>query len=413
MDLLTRFELRKIIRKKSFLAGIVILVVASIFITFVSVSSESLSDETGKDLTGLSAISLRKQYDHKLAGAMSTDKMAAVIERYHDMRKDPKNLNEKTKEITDEAYHKYQAKDDMILNLMRSAFSPLKEYNFYMIDSLSPEDASAFYAKRMNKVNEYLDMDYTYGNYSREDKAYYQNMNERIPTPFKLDYSKGWEILFWNSGGIMLAIVFIMCVCVSPLFAGEYQSGADSIILSSRYGRSKVIVAKLKASFLFTTGLFLFGILFYTLLTLGIYGFSGWDASLQTVHLTAPFPLTIFQTYLWTLLIGYLACLMMMSVTLLLSARMKSPFSVIIWSTVLLFVPMFIPYSKSSRLFNHLIQLLPNKMLNSFEALTHYELYHIFGQMIPQHMVMTVLALLVTILLLPFVYRGFRNHQVT
>lgn len=52
------------------------------------------------------------------------------------------------------------------------AFNPSGEYGYDIIDRLKPSDAKAFYQKRMEKVNQYLNDDYSYGNYSAEEKAF-------------------------------------------------------------------------------------------------------------------------------------------------------------------------------------------------------------------------------------------------
>lgn len=416
MNLLTQFELRKMIRRKSTLAGIAILLIGAVLLALSAVSAENWTDEAGKEITGLSAISLSKMQTHQEAGELATEKIQAAIERYHAVRNQPLNLNASPNgselDLSDEAYGQYEQKDYEILSLIREAYSPQNAYDYYVINKLTAADASNFYQKRLDKVNEYLNTDYTYGNYSVKDKAYYLEMNEEVSVPLTFDYTDGWENVLTNLWLIIFAVSFIICTCVSPVFSGEYQTGADSIILSSRYGRSKVIAAKLMASAILSTGLFVIGVLFFTMLLLGIYGFHGWNSSLQIIQFRAPFPLTVIETYFLSVLIGYLACLMVMAITLLLSAKMKSPFSVMVCSAILLFGPMFIPYSKSSRLFNHLVNLFPIKMMNGYSSFSHYELYHVFGYLIPEPYFMGGTAVIVSVILLPFAYRSFKTHQV-
>lgn len=397
-------------RRKSFYAGITVLVFVAIFLASVEGTNAWITAEDGKDLYGIAAIQLRKEYNRQLAGPLTVEKVADAIERYHKTRNDPKNLDQG--EFTNEAYAKYAVKDQQIHNLIRFAFSPVREYDHYIIDKLSPNDATAFYQKRMDKVNEYLNFEYSYGNYSAEDKSFFMKMNESIPVPFQMDYVTGWEKVLQNMLGIFLISAFVIAICLAPVFAGEYQSGADSIILSSRYGRNKVIFAKLKASLIVSLGLIALALTTYTLLLLGICGFDGGSASVQIVDLMAPVPYTVFQTYLWTILIGGLACLLVGAVTLWLSSRMNTPFSVIIIVVILILGPLFIPSSKSSRFFNHMMDLLPSNMMDSFRKVTNYEVFHIFGQLIPEYKVMVGVAVIVIIMLLPFAYQGFKKRQV-
>ncbi|MFD1776355.1 ABC transporter permease subunit [Paenibacillus rhizophilus] len=411
MDTLTRFELRKIMRRRSFYAGIIILGVMVIFATSVLVTGADITGKDGKELKGLAAIPLRMEYDRRLAGPLTAEKVTDAVKRYQKVMRDPKNLNEKG-EITNEPYAKYIVKDYQITGLIRSAFSPVREYNYFIIDKLKPNDAKTFYQKRMEKVNGYLNYDYSYGNYSDKDKVFFIKMNESIPVPFQMDYVTGWENVFENLQFVFLISAFVIAICLAPVFAGEYQSGADSIILSSRYGRNKLIAAKLKASFIVSMGLLILSLSTYTLLMLVIFGFDGGSASVQMIDLLAPVPYTVLQTYLWSVFIGGLACLLVGAVTLWLSSRMRSPFPVIIAIVLFLIGPLFFPASKSSRLFNHMMDLLPGNMIDSFEKVTGYEVFHILGQLIPEYKAMAGFSIIVIALLLPLSYRAFKKHQV-
>ncbi|MCM3702170.1 ABC transporter permease subunit [Paenibacillus macerans] len=411
MDALTRFELWKITRRKSFYAGIAVLVVVILFLTSMMVTGAWIMDKDGNELKGLEAISLRKEYDRQLTGPLTAAKVADAVERHQKVMRDPRNLDEKGK-MTSRAYAKYEVKEEQLTALIRFTFSPLSEYDHYIIDRLKPSDSKAFYQKRIEKIHGYLNYNYSYGNYSPEEKAFFIKMIENIPTPLQMDYVTGWQKVLQNLRSLFLIIAFVIAICLAPVFAGEYQSGADSIILSSRYGRNKVIAAKLKASFLVSLGLLVFALAAYTLLLLGIYGFNGGSASVQIIDFLAPVPYTVFQSYLWTVLMGSLACLLVGAVTLWLSSRMRGSFPVIVASGIFLIGPLFIPASKSSRLFNHLMDLFPGNMMDGFKKVTDYEVYHIFGQMILEYKVMTGFAVIVIALLVLLSYRAFQKHQV-
>lgn len=412
MDTLTRFELRKITRSKLFYIGIAFVVIVVLLLINMRVTGAYITDKNGKELKGLAAISLRKEYDRQLAGPLTKEKIAKVIERRQKVMQDPKNLNSNG-EMTSEAYAKYEVKDEQINTLIRYAFSPLSNYDYQIIDKLKSSDAELFYQKRLEKINGYLNYDYSYGNYSAEDKSFFKQMNDRIPVPFQMDYVTGWEKALQNMQSLFLVLALAIAICLAPVFSGEYQRGTDAIILSSRYGRNKVIVAKIKASFIVSMILLILGIASYTLLLLGIFGFEGGSASVQMLDLLAPVPYTVLQTYLWTIFISSLACLFVGAVTLWLSSRMKSPFQVIIASGIFLIGPLFIPASKSSRLFNHITNLLPGNMLGSFKKVTGYEVVHILGQLIPEYKAVTGFSIIITALLLPLTYRVFRKHEVS
>ncbi|ASA24118.1 ABC transporter permease subunit [Paenibacillus donghaensis] len=416
MNLLTRFEFQKILRRKTTLAGIGCMLLFTLLSVYLSVHGVQWTDEKGDDLNGKAGISLKRQQTHELAGNLDPVKISMVLERYQKADNDPDNQvpspDGNGMVLSNEAYGKFIARDSAITNLIRSVFSPVDGYDYYVIDSMTAEEAAGFYEVRRDKIKQRLNMDYTYGNYTEADKAYFLEKNDKLAVPFKFDYAEGWEKVLQNLSALGMVAAFVISLSLAPMFAGEYQSGADSLILSSRYGQTKLIMAKLRAGILFTTGFFWITNLILLVLTLLFFGINGWNSNLQIIAIMSPYGFTLLQTYLLSVLIGYLACLMIMALTLVLSAVMRSPFQVIIVTAAVLIVPMFIPDSKRSRLFNHMMSLLPSNMLEGYTSFTTNEVYHMFGQLVPQPYVIAGTAVVFTLLLLPVAYRRFSTHQV-
>ncbi|MNI87499.1 hypothetical protein D3C73_1447020 [compost metagenome] len=73
--------------------------------------------------------------------------------------------------------------------------------------------------------------------------------------------------------------------------------------------------------------------------------------------------------------------------------------------------PLFIS-SGNSRLLHELLALLPGKQTEVYSAFRGYELVHAFGLSFPLPYAIGAAALVITIILLPFAYRGFRKHEV-
>ena len=274
------------------------------------------------------------------------------------------------------------------------------------------EDAENFYENRMGKVEEYLNMDYSYGNYSETDKEYFITKNEKLTIPFHYEYNTGWNKLLSISYVALLVIALVVCITLAPVFSSEYQTGADAILLSTKYGRSKLIVAKVVSSFLLTSVIYVSGTFILTFVTFLIYVSKGAACSLQVLNFLAPADVNLLQTYLYVLLTGYFMCLFMQGITLLLSAKMSSSFPVIICTMVFFFIPSFLPYSGSSRIYNNILNLMPAKMAAAYTALTKYEVFHIFGLKIAYPVMLILVSLLVSVITRPFAYKAFHKHQV-
>lgn len=418
MNTLTGFELQKLIRRKSTLFGLIGFLIVSLLSTVVPVFQEESYDANGS-VKGFAAIAREKSYAHSFKGELTPAVFSQTIEQYQAILHESAHSSGEAAEgdasgISDETFFRLYPLSP-VLDYLRKGFSPVNGYDYYVIDTLTPEQAASFYDQRTMVIQQSLNHPPEGVSYSEDAKATFLGMNEQIADPMKFDYSRGWSLLLENLGFFFLVACFILSVCTAPVFAGEYQSGADAIILSTRYGRSKLIWAKIKASFLFASGMFLLGWLMALTSSVLVYGASGWDSPLQMIapgYLLSPYPMTVLSAFLFTTFIGWLACLAMVSFTLLLSSRMRTPFSVIIWSIVLLFVPLFIPQSGGSRLFNHLLALLPGRQTEVFSRLRGFELIEVLGLNIPLPYAVGWVAFLITIVLLPFAWRGFCKHEV-
>lgn len=416
MKKLSYFEFIKAYKRKSFLFAVVLMLLAMILIPCITIQENYWVLADGTSVSGIPAIRAQRNAQKETAGTLTSEKIQAAISSYQAAYGNPENFVSDGAGGTylgSPAYGKYIQPYENINNLLRSAFAAKGETsNFYVMDKLTSSDADDFYDRRMDKVEEYLNTDYSYGNYSEADKAYYIAKNEALDTPFRIGYCEGWEKLLSVSTISMMVIVLAICISLAPAFSSEYQTGADAILLSTKYGKNKLILAKIVSSFILTSGLYWGGMLILTAVTFIIYGADGGHCSLQTLNLLSPSNVTLLESFLYVLLAGYAMCLLMQGLTLLLSAMLSSPFPVIIITLVFYFVPSFISYSRSSRLFNNLLNLFPVKMAAAYTSLAKYELYHILFLKVPYSVMMILVATAVAVVTLPFAYKRFRAHQV-
>ncbi|MCM1262906.1 MAG: ABC transporter permease subunit [Butyrivibrio sp.] len=417
MKKIIRFEFMKVLKKKSFLCAVLLMIVMLIIVPCLTISENNWINEDGMEITGMVAIRAKRNALENYSCDLTTEKLQSVIINYQSAYADPASFIKEdgtaSSWINNAAYAKYIQSDSDIKFLIDMAFTPQGDtYDYYAIGSMDIKDAENFYEKRLGKVEEYLNMDYSYGNYSEEDKEYFLTKNEKLTIPFHYEYNTGWNKLFGISYVSLMVIALVVCITLAPVFSSEYQTGADAILLSTKYGRSKLIVAKIVSSFLLTSVIYALGILILTFVTFLIYGIEGADCSLQVLNFLAPADVNLLQTYLYVILTGYFMCLFMQGITLLLSAKMSSPFPVIICTMVFFFVPLFLPYSRSSRTYNNILNLMPAKMAAAYTALTKYEVFHIFGLKISYPIMLILVAMFVSVITLPFAYRAFHKHQV-
>ena len=286
------------------------MMVMLVIVPCLTINENNWINDDGSEITGMAAIQAKRDSLEDSACDLTAERLQSVIINYQNAYADPANFIQADGTagswINNTAYAKYIQSDSELKYLIDAAFTPKGEsYDYYAMGSMNPEDAVNFYENRMGKVGEYLNMDYSYGNYSKADKEYFIARNEKITMPFHYEYNTGWNKLLGISYVSLMVIALVVCITLAPMFSSEYQTGADAILLSTRYGRSKLIIAKIVSSFLLTSIIYISGIFILTLVTFLIYGSGGSDCSLQVLNFLAPADVNLLKAFLYVLLAGY------------------------------------------------------------------------------------------------------------
>lgn len=207
----------------------------------------------------------------------------------------------------------------------------------------------------------------------------------------------------------MFALLAV-CIVIAPIFSGEYQAGTDAVILSAKYGKTKLTTAKIIASYLFGVLAFTLHVLVAFGLPLAAFGFDGWDLPMQIANTTIPYPFTFLQAALVNLGVIYLVLFAMIGLTLLLSAKMKSPYFVLIVLVPVLFIPLFLSPNGTTGAYNLTLFLLPYR--STVPEIGKYISYQFGGLVLDVFTMRAILYAVLTVIMLPLARFGFKKHQV-
>ncbi len=94
----------------------------------------------------------------------------------------------------------------------------------------------------------------------------------------KIGYINGWNYTVRVMIQVFFALMIVIMLIISPVFSGDYGS-MSSIVMSSRYGRSKNASARIIAAFAISFALAFIAAVFNIAAALVIYGTDGLDCS--------------------------------------------------------------------------------------------------------------------------------------
>lgn len=407
--MLIKYEFLKILRKRSTLIIMAVSLILTAFLFGLPIMQYQTYNQDGV-IKGREGIAYEKKQYLSVSVSLSEEYITETILEVQQLFKNPDNVGYDGNEqflIGDAYWHEIAPREKLLNMIAKTYDSPNENSAYHNLPDLNVTNGANFYQARESKVQSVLNTPSR--QLSKEQKAYWGRMASKVNTPLQYGYYQGWEIMISSLELLMFAILAI-CIVIAPVFSGEYQAGTDAVILSGKYGKTKLITAKIVSSFLF-------GILSFTLhvlvafgLLLMAFGTEGWNLPVQIANTTIPYPFTFLQAALLSMGIIYLVLFAMISLTLLLSSKMKTPYLVLTVLMPVLFLPMFLAPNGTTGAYNLTLFLLPYRA--TMPELGKYISYQVGGLVLELYVVRAILYMIFTVLLLPFARLRFKKHQV-
>lgn len=405
---MTYYELKRIIARPSTKILYVLLITVMLVVVGLSISTVEWLNDKGESTKGIVAINKIRDEKKQWSGWLTEDVIAKVIDKNREYNN---SIIEKSDMAENIAYAKKQGFDD-IRHMINYSFSDFREYDYYKVDTLSEENANRFYQNRVENLSKWLEGEGAQF-YTEVEKKYYINQYERMDTPLKYEYMDGWKTLVDNVAIVITIMAIVICLIISNLFSSEKQYHEEPIFYSTYYGRNKGILAKLKAGFIITTGIYVSILMIFTFSILGIFGADGSNCMIQVSGAWKSFyNITIFQEYLLIFIGGYIACLFLSMLTMFVSAVSTSAVfsSMISFITILLpSVIMTLPFAENM---SGILGLFPDQLLNINDIVLQFNVYCIGGTVINPINILLPLYLLLTIILVPLTYNAYKIKEL-
>ena len=259
MKTLFVLEFKKLAKKRMNIIVIAVCLVLVGLLFALPVKQFIVLNTEGEQIMGTAAIAMERDFENAYAGELTNERITSDIAAYQALFDDPANVSQDsdTKALSKTAYFKHFFPYIDYWKLINGNYVAASTYDssFSAITNMNLEDGVDFYAARDKKVSTMLNYSYADWNFSDSEKAFWQNRVSSVKTPYEYGYHAGWKLLLSCMELFVVGILGI-CICVSGTFSGEYQSGAASVILSSRYGKSKLVKAKIFAAFVYSLSAF-------------------------------------------------------------------------------------------------------------------------------------------------------------
>lgn len=289
-------ELYKIIKKRMVTAALLAVLLFFAMHFWVNVLGEEGMTIQGVQYNRLEAIQKEKELDRQYRGTMTKEKAEAVIERFG-WAPDWATLSKPDKDTND---------------------------NFW---------------------NRYITNELTSWRYDRDSKITWLEETDPAVERFQeqkglVGYPGGWDFDLLSFLIMAMVITGILTIVgISPVYAEEYALRTADILLSTRYGRTKDIGAKIGAALLWSGGVYVILTGSVLLMTALAYGVEGLAVSSSVSFGTYAYSGTGAEFLVHFLAVGFLACWLNCAVVLWVSAGSRRPFTGVLYSLAIYFLP--------------------------------------------------------------------------
>lgn len=386
--------------------AVVILCILMIVVSLLTMNRVYYTDGNGNHISGVQAAKSLREEKNQWKGYVTDKVLKKVIKEREEIYQLNEALPEDNIEEQNKAYAKSQGMSS-IVELINMAFSPWRDYNGFAIDHISPDEATTVYERRISNLKEYLESGEEY--FPARQKEFLIRQYETLETPFYYEYFEGWSALLQNISTFLLMLALIIGFLVSGIFSDEFVTKADSIYFSTKAGRNKAIVAKIKAGFLIVTGFYVIFVILYTLIVLCALGMDGAGCPIQWDMWRSVYHVTFFEGYLLIVAGGYVGTLFAAILAMIVSAWVHSTAAAVIMPFMILCA---FPFLSRIITLPGMCSFFPDQLLEIYNSLKESALVEVGGKVMGTAGVILPVYFLASVGLFPVLYLIYKRAEV-
>lgn len=334
-------EIKRVLKSRRTIVLLMIALIMSAFMGYFPASFEYVryQDENGNIivLEGIEAIAYKKDRRAVNNGEVTTEKIKEALETYQSLVNQYGDIDSESFPL--DIYSEKIFPIRPLLHGLSEVFGNPETGMGADLMEINPNEIHNFYEKCTERLNAIMKMEQK-GHSTAQRKAIEKYSNVTIPFKLYGGYSRD----AFDYIELYILLVVIICIAISaPIFSNEYQTGSDSILRCTKYGRAPLAMAKVMASFTIFIVVYLLCITVNLLVSNLLFGFECMETSFQMLYsIVSLSDFNLGHAQLVLALGGLLSLLATVSFTLFLSAKCKDALSALLISIVACLLPTFL-----------------------------------------------------------------------
>lgn len=371
MKQIIRVERNRVLNSRAFLVISIAILIFSVFSTINSMKNYNIYDSSGK-VSISSRENLKESKLKKHDGVFNEEKLKEIVDR------------------KDKSKYLYN------FNLIRLITTNYKDKK---VEEVTEGDIKNFYNQR--NLNLKNSIKYNLIKYTDEEMNNLALRGEKLETPLKTGYAEGWKNLNNDMVDFVLIIVAVISIIVLPIFSQDQKTKMRELYISTQYGKKTLVKCRIIAgievgAIIYGVGVFIFS--FSKLLAFGIRGF---DLPIQNSinYFLSTYNITYLQQCLINVLIGFIAVMLVISITYVFSVLVNNILSGAVLVVFLWIIMIMVP-KENFYIGHYFANFLPYKMTDFNYYYINNEVYTILGKTIHSATWVTIVCTIIFILLM-------------
>lgn len=345
-------EMKRLIRTKSVWILMIAMVVLAAVMAYVPVTFiRAYKTDAGnvQAVTGVQAVKISKETRKDMEGEVTEEKIRQAIRVLNEMYQEYGSSF--MEEVPADVYAEKIYPIMPVLNVIEQVLVPDGKnlYNMEAFD-VKEEDAATIYEKYREEIQGLSQ--------NPELVKEMQKISGSVKTPFTYESGMTLETVDYYTIYLFL-VMFAFIVIASPVYAAEYQTGADDAIRCTKNGRVRIAVTKILVTFTLAVATFVASSLTFVAVLYILYGGSGFGTSIQMGYVFYLPALTIGSMLKLQIAGGVLFTLATVSFVLFLSSKCKNVQTALISAFGIAILPMILNMAGNNNVLNIMRCILP------------------------------------------------------
>ena len=345
-------EMKRLIRTKSVWILMIAMVVLAAVMAYVPVTFIGAYKTDGGNVqavTGVQAVKISKETRKDMEGEVTEEKIRQAIRVLNEMYQEYGSIS--LEDVPVDVYAEKIYPIMPVLNVIEQVLAPDGKnlYNMEAFD-VKEEDAATIYEKYREEIQGLSQ--------NPELVKEMQKISGSVKTPFTYESGMTLETVDYYTIYLFL-VMFAFIVIASPVYAAEYQTGADDVIRCTKNGRVRIAVTKILVTFTLAVATFVASSLTFVAVLYILYGGSGFGTSIQMGYVFYLPALTIGSMLKLQIAGGVLFTLATVSFVLFLSSKCKNVQTALISAFGIAILPMILNMAGNNNVLNIMRCILP------------------------------------------------------